>query len=127
MTLRRPLVSLALLAQALARGCGLCGNEVVSDVRSPDGKLRAVLFRRDCGATADWTLHISILGSSDPFPEGEGNLFRAENDGKIPPRDVKVAWDDSRHLLVRFSPRLRIYHESAALGTIRIRYEALTP
>src|SRR5206468_11565957 len=31
--------------------CGMCGNDEVVRLRSPDGRLEAVLFQRDCGAT----------------------------------------------------------------------------
>jgi len=106
-------------------GCGLCGNDVLSEVRSPDGAKRAVVFRRDCGATTDYTLHVSILGAASRLSNDQGNVFRALNDGKAPPIAAQVVWEDSRHLLVRFPARARVYRQSANVGLIRIAYETL--
>jgi len=106
-------------------GCGLCANEVVSDVHSPDGKARAVVFRRDCGATTDFTLNVSILRATEPLTNEGGNVFRSESDGKVPPLEVKVIWRDSSHLLVSFPRRARVYRQYGTRGAIRIDYEKL--
>jgi hypothetical protein len=79
--------SLGVAASLLwSTSCGLSANEIVSDVRSPDEKLRAVVFRRD----SDFTLHVSILRAAEPLTNDSGNVFRAANDGKVPPLEVKV-------------------------------------
>jgi hypothetical protein len=123
--LMRILVSLSTAAGLLwSIGCGLCANDVVSEVRSPDGKLRVVVFRRDCGATTDFTLHVSVLGAAQPLSNDEGNVFRALNDGKTPPIEVKVAWQDSRHLLVRFPARAKPFRQYPTEGAIRVFYES---
>jgi hypothetical protein len=43
------------------RGHGLCKNEVSNEIPSPDGKLTAVIFDRDCGVMTASVVHISIL------------------------------------------------------------------
>ena len=45
-----------------------CANTVSAEHISPDGKLRAVLFERDCGATTNWSSQISILRRTEPLP-----------------------------------------------------------
>ncbi len=117
-------VSLSIAGLLWSAACRLCANEIVSEAHSPDERLRAVVFRRDCGATTDFTLHVSVLGATEPLSNDEGNVFRAGNDGRTPPVEVKVAGQDSRHLLVRFPARARIYRQSAIVGTIRIVYES---
>jgi hypothetical protein len=53
----------------------VCGNEVYSQVLSPDGKHKAIVFQRDCGATIGFSTQISIVGSSDEFKNESGNIY----------------------------------------------------
>src|SRR5438270_5911065 len=44
-----------------------CANAQISEAVSPDGKLRAVTFRRDCGATTKETVQVSIIPAKKPL------------------------------------------------------------
>ena len=128
MTARRAL-AVAVAATCLSfTGCGLCANDVVSDVRSPDGTFHAVVFRRNCGATTDFTFHVSVLLTNQSLSDGEGNIFMADSDRWLgPSMGINVAWQGTRSLLVRFPASARIYHEYKPMGVIRVGYEKLTP
>ena len=78
----------ALLALALVlSGCDLCGNEVARTVLSPSGKMKAVVFNRNCGATTGFNTQVSILPVSSALPDDGGNTLIL--DGTVP---LKVEW-----------------------------------
>jgi hypothetical protein len=91
---------LALLAFAV--GCGMCGNEIGYETKSPSGKWRAVAFERDCGATTRATTQISVLQGSQQLPNEPGNIFSAE--GGFP---VKMEWKSDQELQITYPPGTR--------------------
>jgi hypothetical protein len=63
----------------------MCANDLLTEIPSPDGALKAVVFQRDCGATTSFSTQISILWTNRPLPNETGNLFVADTDhGKAP-------------------------------------------
>jgi hypothetical protein len=89
-------IALAWLALELF-AYGLCGNDVQAEVLSPRRHLKAVVFKRDCGATDASTTHVSIIrssGSVTGFPDTSGNVavFRTT--------DVWVEWQSDTELVV---------------------------
>ncbi|MBY0551117.1 MAG: hypothetical protein K2W95_27810 [Candidatus Obscuribacterales bacterium] len=72
----------------------MCGNKVVSEVVSPDGQLKAVIFTRDCGATTDYSTHVSILNASDQLRNDGGNAF-AMDEGEL-----DLRWTGNRTLVL---------------------------
>lgn len=38
-----------------------CGNDEVREFLSPNGRVKAVVFRRNCGATTSHSTHVSVL------------------------------------------------------------------
>ncbi len=52
-----------------------CGNSVHSEAVAPDGKLKAVTFERNCGATTGFSTQISIIRASGTLPNGSGNVL----------------------------------------------------
>jgi hypothetical protein len=53
----------------LLTGCSMCGNEPLHTETSPDGKLVAIAFLRDCGATTAYSTQVSIFGTSSRLRE----------------------------------------------------------
>jgi invasion protein IalB len=41
----------------------MCGNTVLAETSSPDGKYRAITFDRDCGATTNASTQVSVIRS----------------------------------------------------------------
>jgi hypothetical protein len=137
---RKPSLSIILIFVAMTASCARieshlagCGNDVVKEVTSPNGKMKAVLFERDCGATTSSTSQISLLSSGRSLPNEIGNLFVAgKDDGRAPGAPwggpmVEVSWTDDTHLLVKYDNRASISKREESFGNINIRYEALSP
>jgi hypothetical protein len=57
-----------------------CRDTVTGEYPAPDGRYKAVVFRRDCGATTDSSTYVSIVGSAAGVGDTEGNLFTADGD-----------------------------------------------
>ncbi len=118
----------ALGAPMLLAGCSdPCENTVVREIPSPDGRRRAVVFERSCGATTAFTTQISVL-SPGASPRDAGDVFTADTDhGRAPPArwggpDVRVRWLDARTLEVRHHPRARVFGKETRREDLRVRY-----
>jgi hypothetical protein len=115
----------------------LCGNTVLKSLSSPDGKLKAVVFERDCGATTGFSTQLSVLGAGDPLPNDEGNIFIADTDHGAAPAGpgggpaINVLWEGPRKLLIelhsgarRFKTlkQLSVRTASSQSETVTVRY-----
>ena len=113
-------------------GCAdLCGNQIVSRVNSPDGKLSAVLFQRDCGATTGFSTQISIVPVGQAL-SGAGNVFQADDDhGSATAADWGGPWADlhwisSDQLRVRYDGKSRVFETNAHVSGVDVRFEKVT-
>jgi len=107
----------------------MCGNEVLSEYLSPNKKMKAIVFKRDCGATTNFSTHVTIQPSSDMLENGGGNTFGADADhGKAPSRvggdiEIGVNWLSDTRLAIQYHKSVRvIYSESNVSGT-QIEYQ----
>lgn len=73
----------------------LCANDNLVEMVSPNGQLKAVTFRRDCGATTEYSTHVSILPTSRKLPNEAGNVFVQSRESI-----VVVRWLDDHHLSI---------------------------
>jgi hypothetical protein len=71
-----------------------CENVIVQKLDSPDGKLRATVFSRNCGATTSESVHIYMGGIEDSIPDS-GNVFRGVHSAK-----AKVSWLGNSKILI---------------------------
>ena len=74
-----------------------CRNEVVAEQVADDAALRAVVFRRDCGAKAPITTNVSVVSAKDSLPDDVGNALILNG-----PHEVAVRWTDAKHLVVGY-------------------------
>ncbi len=118
--LRAFAVAIEMYACALAlSGCdGLCANEQLSESTSPSGRLRAVTFRRDCGATTGFSTQVSVLVASKPLPNEAGNVFIIEGE----PRTI-VRWITDQHLSISCSDPARDFKHETSFGDVQITYD----
>ena len=73
--------SLILLSvMILFQSCDPCVNTVREEILSPDGKYRAVIFERDCGATTGFNRQLSIVPSNKKLKNEKGNVFIIEGE-----------------------------------------------
>ena len=68
------------LTVVLSSGCGLCANDEVVRIPSPDTKFEAVVFQRDCGATTGFSTQVSVVTRGASLPNEAGNVFIADTD-----------------------------------------------
>lgn len=52
-----------------------CGNDITGTIPSPDGKYKAILFTRDCGATTRKGYQMSIFKKNKELKNNSGNIF----------------------------------------------------
>lgn len=96
----------------------LCGNDEVREVVSPDGKFKAVKFRRSCGATTGYSTHVSILPASRQIPNKAGNILVVEDEPTI-----AIRWIDDRHLAISKGEAKTTFLQLPAFQGIQITYE----
>jgi hypothetical protein len=78
----------------------LCENDRVHEFVSPDNNLKAVLFRRSCGATTPFSTHISVLNRWQSLSDADaGNVYVQDHSDEFPDA-VSVRWEGSRKLIV---------------------------
>jgi hypothetical protein len=103
-----------------------CGNQLLQAIPSTNSRRSALVFERDCGATAGFSTQISIVPAGEPLPAGAGNAFTADTDHSAAPSgpgggpDLEVTWQSSTCLLIRYHPKARVSVEPQVEGvTIR--------
>lgn len=113
------------LLMFLDSGGGMCGNNILSENASPDGKWKAVMFAVDCGATTttkelNMAPRISILRADEPFSNADsGNVFGARTNGTSKGLSVQINWTGARELTIS-------YPSSAAVAKQKTKYEEVT-
>src|SRR6266571_3498324 len=107
---------------ALSLACSpLCVSEEQLRIPSPDGKVEAVLFQRDCGATTDFSTQVSVLPSGARLGDAGGNVFIADADHSRAPRaswggpPASMRWQGLRHLVVTYHPLSRVFLEERSV------------
>ncbi len=110
--------SMALYIHLLSQGLDdLCGDVPLVEAVCPNGQLRAVTFRRDCGATTSYSTHVSILPAGEGLPNEGGNVFIANHEPA-----VTVRWVDDGHLRISGETQTE-FLRLAEFNGIRITYD----
>jgi len=133
-SLRIPLLAGLVL---LAPSCGPrfhCGSDQATTVTSPDSSARAVVFRRNCGATAGFSTEVSVIPLNEPLPTGDviGNVFAVGDtslyrgpDATSDALSMKVEWVSSRLLQITYNERAAILRQHQERQGVRIAYRTL--
>ena len=106
----------------------MCGVSVVRRVGSPDGRLEAVIFERDCGATTDFGTGLSVVRVGRQVGNHVGNVLVADSDHGRAPLDsgnvirLSVQWIGSDSLIVRYDRRARVFQQHASAEGVSVRY-----
>lgn len=107
---------------------GMCTNEVLNTIRSPDETLKVVVFQRDCGATTGFSTQVSLLRQKDGLPNSPGNLFVADTDrGNAPSGpgggpEARISWANSRSLLISYHKKARIFQANTDVLGVSVSY-----
>ena len=95
-----------------------CADAQISEAVSPDGKLRAVTFRRDCGATTKETVQVSIIPAKKPLPNEAGNVFVAAGEPLI-----VVRWISDTHLSISGGGASGAFKADKSFQGVEITYD----
>jgi hypothetical protein len=95
-----------------------CGNDNVAVVLSPNKELKAVTFRRNCGATTAYSTHVSILPVNTELRNEAGNVLSIDHE---PP--LAVRWIDDHHLRISGAGAARAGSQLTRFQGIEITYD----
>jgi hypothetical protein len=98
----------------------LCGNIPNGERPSQTGSLRAVQFTRDCGATTQFSTHVSILARGATLPNEAGAVFSADET-----HELYLDWNGDRELVISYPRGLRTFHKSSRWNDVAIRYKEI--
>jgi len=107
---------------------GMCANEPLSVLLSPDEKLSAVVFQRSCGATTGFSTQISVVRSGRALPNDGGNLFVADTDHGRAPRglgggpEVRLSWVGPRSLRIAYHRNARVFRAEQNAAGVSAEY-----
>ena len=107
------------MAAAATAACSddLCGNDNVRSFRSTDGARTAYLFRRACGATTDFSTHVSLVAAGRALPNGAGNVLSVGGE-----QPVELVWMNSTTLRVT-GFREPVYLRASTVDSISVQYQ----
>ena len=106
----------------------MCNNVVLAQYLSPNNKLKAVTFQRDCGATTSFSTQVSILSSTDTLGNESGNIFIADTNHDAAPigqgggPEVQINWLSDSHLQIQKHNLARIFRAETKYEGIKIEY-----
>jgi len=98
-------------------GCDLCENEVSQTVISPSGKMKAVVFNRNCGATTGLNTQVSIIPASGSLPSDGGNTLILG--GAVP---LRVEWLSDSTLRLGGLGGAKVFLQSHSAAGVSISY-----
>ena len=93
-----------------------CETTVDKEIPSPDGQHVAVVFHRDCGATADFNTQVALRDHERDFDPEAGKVLTIGGSYKI-----KVTWSSNRRVIISM-PNDKIYTQLAQWNGIAIDY-----
>lgn len=85
-------------------------------MNSPSGKLTAISFVRDCGATTDFSSQVSIIPAGQKLKNEAGNAFIAG--GKI---DLVLQWLSDGTLQIRGGGG-HVFKQEASVAGVKVVY-----
>ena len=109
----------------------MCRNEIISEIPSPEGKRKVVVFQRDCGATTGFSTQASIVSSNQMLENEGGNLFISDtNHGAAPSGPgggpgLAVTWQSEDSVRMSFHPKARVFKQESAVGGASVSYSYL--
>ncbi len=96
-----------------------CSSDTIAKAVFPDGKHTADVYVRNCGATTQSTIDVS-LASADAKSEGPGNVLIAVG------TDLEISWTemDQCTLLVRFGQMSKVFRQAEKHGRGKVHYRS---
>jgi len=118
------------LIATILTACDPCDNHILQEEPDPSGKLKAVVFQRQCGVLGGTSTQVSVLPVSTIHPLAGGNVFGADtNEGQAPAMPsggpaIAVKWISEQELQIAYDARVRVFQSEKTLGSVTITYNA---
>ena len=95
-----------------------CKDTVLLDSPSPNGKIIATVFERDCGATTAKNVQVCFRVSTAAFnPKQQESFLVLETDGKI-----ELSWTNQDKLIVQVPNQSKIFRNKTDSNGVKIEY-----
>ncbi|WP_052128219.1 hypothetical protein [Neosynechococcus sphagnicola] len=95
----------------------MCGNTIGQTVLSPSGQTKAVVFKRDCGATTGFSTQVSVLSSDDELPNDGGNVLVL--DGAVP---IELRWLSESSLAIGGIGNAKVFLQESVVANTQVSY-----
>ena len=103
----------------------ICDNKISKDISSPDKKLKAVIFTRDCGATTGYSSQLSIIDYSDKLEDEKGNVLiisDKEVGEETGGADLNAEWNGNNELIIYFNLEAETFKKKDYIDGVKITY-----
>lgn len=117
--MRRITAVIPLLLLFFYSGCGTCDDEVQTQSVSPDKIVEATSFVRNCGATTDYSMIVSIHRTDNDYKDESDFVFVAKGRGRL---QLKWAGPKALEIHCEGCERKDVFRRLTALGDIDISY-----
>jgi hypothetical protein len=110
----------------------MCGNQVLKEYPSPSGKLKAVVFERDCGATTGFSTQVSIIQAGSVLENEGANLFSADTDHDRAPSgvgggpEIKFRWLTDSSAELQHHSLVRIFRAETKVKGVQVAFATFT-
>src|SRR5437879_3743270 len=95
-----------------------CKDTILSEAVSPDSKLSATVFERDCGATTAKNTQVCIRLQSEPFnPKKHPSFLIFEGEG-----NVSLLWKNRDKLEIRLHQNIGTFRNDKEASGVQIDY-----
>lgn len=121
MSVKFPILSIIVVSVALSvAGCSPCADEVIWRRLSPDAKLTATVFLRDCGATTKPVSWVTVHPSAERYDKEKDIALTADRVQKI-----EVTWTDNSNLSIRCltCQRSEVHAQRTKVGLVSVHYQ----
>jgi hypothetical protein len=107
-------------------GHGPCQNSPGNEIFSPNGDLKAVIFDRDCGATTDTAVNISIVPHDRTLNHADvANVFVADsNHGASSLSYLFVDWKSNDAVMITYPRKARVFRQEMHVENVTVSYLA---
>jgi hypothetical protein len=106
----------------------MCGNQVLQEYPSPSGKLKAVVFQRDCGTTTGFSTQVSIIQTGSVLENEGGNLFAADTNHDGAPSgigggpEIRFRWVTDSSAELQHHSLVRIFHAKTKVEGVQVAF-----
>ncbi|GAB3357897.1 hypothetical protein GCM10027395_00010 [Giesbergeria sinuosa] len=112
---------------------GMCATTVIDQAASPSGKIKAVVFQIDCGATTDFNSQVAIVPGNKKISEKDAlpkSFFAANSDygkapeGKAHGPELRLNWLSDSNLEIQYHEFARIIRAEKSSKGVAVDYRS---